>query len=74
MNNPKVVYIGKTIWSEEKIIDDSPAYYSDEHVNKTVFASMLELSEFAQSNYGIYINAGTITENIMRRLKGDDNA
>ena len=30
MNNPKVIYIGKTIWSEEKISDDSPAYFSEE--------------------------------------------
>lgn len=74
MNTPKKIYIGTTIWSEEKISNDSPVYYSDEHVYKTVFASLLEFGEFAQSSYGINIAAGTITENIMRKLKGGCNA
>lgn len=34
LNKPKVIYIGKTIWSEEKISDDSPAYYSAEHIRE----------------------------------------
>lgn len=31
MNTPQVIYIGKTIWSEEKI-NDSPAYFNEEAV------------------------------------------
>ncbi|MBR3784001.1 MAG: hypothetical protein IKJ78_06025 [Bacteroidales bacterium] len=69
-----MIYIGKTIYSEEKINDDSPAYFSEEHIRKTVFAHLLELNEFAQSSYGINIAAGTITENIMKKLKGGNNA
>lgn len=72
MNKPEVIYIGKTIWSEEKISDDSPSYFSEEHVRVTVFAYLQGFSEFAQSTYGVNISAGTITENIMRNLKGGE--
>lgn len=34
MNTPKKIYIGTTIWSEEKISDDSPAYLSEESVKQ----------------------------------------
>ena len=34
MNTPKKIYIGTTIWSEEKISDDSPAYFSEEHIRE----------------------------------------
>ena len=34
MNKPKVIYIGKTIWSEEKINEDSHAYYSEEQIRE----------------------------------------
>lgn len=36
MNKPKVIYIGKTIWSEEPISINPIAYYSEEHIKKTV--------------------------------------
>lgn len=35
MNKPKIIYIGKTIWSDEPISIDSIAYYSEEHIKKT---------------------------------------
>lgn len=34
MNTPKVIYIGKTIWCEEKIDEGSPAYFSEERIRK----------------------------------------
>ena len=61
-------------WCKDKINDSDAAYFSEEHVRVTVFAYLQGLSEFAQSTYGVNISAGTITENIMGKLKGDNNA
>lgn len=47
-------------------------YFSEEHIRLVVFAYLQGFSEFAQSTYGINISAGTITENIMRSLKGGE--
>lgn len=45
-------------------------YFSEEHIHEVVFAYLQGFSEFAQSTYGVNISAGTITDNIMRNLKG----
>ena len=60
--------LSEVTWSEDKINDNNVAYFSEEHIREVVFAHLLELREFAQSSYGINIAAGTITEDIMRKL------
>lgn len=47
-------------------------YYSEEHIHEVVFAYLQVFSDFAQSTYGVNISAGTITDNIMRNLKGTE--
>lgn len=49
MNNPNVIYIGKTIYSEEKINDSDTAYFSEEAVRK------LLRNEYEQCNRAAYI-------------------
>lgn len=59
---------------KDAINDNDVAYFSEEHVRVTVFAYLQGLSEFVQSTYGVNISAGTITDNIMRNMKGGCNA
>lgn len=61
-------------WCKDRIYDNDVAYFSEEHVFKTLFASLHKLGVFLGATYGYYISAGTITEDIMRKLKGDNNA
>lgn len=61
-------------WCKDRINDNDVAYFCEEHVRVTVFAYLQGLSEFVQSTYGVNISAGTITENIMGKLKGDNNS
>ena len=48
MNTPKTIYIGQTIWSEEKIHDHSPAYFSEE----AVLSIIQEAYEYQCPAYG----------------------
>ena len=78
---PPKIYVSKLpitgkwydIWHDVRFTNDDVAYFSEEHVRVTVFAYLQGLNEFVQSTYGINISAGTITENIMGKLKGDNN-
>ena len=62
--------LAEVTWCKDRINDNDVAYFSEEHVVKTVFAYLQGFSEFAQSTYGVNIAAGTITDNIMINLKG----
>jgi hypothetical protein len=66
--------LSEVTWCKDRINDNDVAYFSEEHVRITVFAYLQGLSEFLKSTYGVNISAGTITDNIMRNLKGDKNA
>lgn len=66
--------LAEITWCKDRINDNDVAYFSEEHVRVTVFAYLRGLSEFLQSTYGVNIAAGTITDNIMGKLKGDNNA
>lgn len=77
MNTPKTIYIGQTIWSEEKIHDHSLAYFSEEAVRG------LLREEYKQANYLIktaskiktpitsdFIDVETSINSAINRLKG----
>ena len=53
MNKPRVIYIGKTVWSEEKINEDSHAYYSEEHIREVANSLGMDGNAFIAQLNGI---------------------
>ena len=53
MNKPKIIYIGKTIWSEEPISIDAITYYSEEYIKETANSLGMDGDAFVARLNGI---------------------
>lgn len=68
MNTPQVIYIGKTIWSEEKIYD-SPAYFNEEVVRDALVKAYTHANLLA-GNPQAERHARIRVENVINKMKG----
>lgn len=61
-------------WCKDRINDNDVAYFSEEAIREAGFAILDKVCCLLASSHGILINSAGITEDIIRVLKGGENA
>lgn len=61
-------------WCKDRINDNDVVYFSEEAIREAGYAILDKVCCLLDSNHGILINSTGITEDIIRVLKGGENA